>query len=108
MAKQILVFADESGNNSVDFTKQGTYFIVASIIIIDKERKYLDGSGGHPKKYFPTGKIKLSKVGDNHNRRLLILQELVKLNFNIYALITNKQKLYGEDFKYNEPFYNYL
>lgn len=39
MAKQILVFADESGNNSVDFTKQGTHFIVGSIIINEEEKK---------------------------------------------------------------------
>jgi hypothetical protein len=32
MEKEILAFADEYGNNSFDFTKQGTHFIVASIL----------------------------------------------------------------------------
>lgn len=109
MAKQILAFADESGNNSFDFTTQGTHFIVASIMINEAEKEDIETAlEGIRRKYFQTGEIKSSKVGDNHTRRLLILQEAAKLNFNVYALVTDKQKLYGEGFKYKEPFYKYL
>lgn len=109
MAKQILAFADEYGNNSFDFTSQGTHFIVASIVINEEEREAIETAlETIRKRYFQTGEIKSRKVGDDHRRRQLILQELVKLNFSIYALVTDKEKLYGEGFKYKEPFYKYL
>jgi hypothetical protein len=109
MARQLLAFADEYGNNSFDFTKQGTHFIVASVIINEDERQTIEaGIEEVRRRYFQTGEIKSKKVGDNHPRRLKILNELVKLNFNIYATVTDKQKLYGEGFKYKEAFYKYL
>ena len=109
MARQILAYADEYGNNSFDFTKQGTHFIVASVIINESEREEIEnGIEEIRRKYFQTGEIKSKKVADNHPRRLQILNDLVKLNFNIYALVTDKQKLYGEGFKYKEAFYKYL
>ena len=81
MARQILAFADEYGNNSFDFTKQGTHFIVASIIINEDEKESIEqGIEEVRKKYFQTGEIKSKKVADNHQRRLQILNDLVKLN----------------------------
>lgn len=109
MAKGILAFADEYGNNSFDFTKQGTHFIVVSIIINESEKESIESSLEEiRKKYFQTGEIKSKKVSDNHTRRLKILKELAQLNFNIYALVADKQKLYGEGFKHKESFYKYL
>lgn len=109
MAKQLLAFADEYGNNSFDFTKQGTHFIVASIIINEDEREEIEeGIEQIRRKYFQTGEIKSKKVADNHSRRLQILNDISKLNFNIYALVTDKQRLHGEGFKYKEVFYKYL
>lgn len=109
MEKGILAFADEYGNNSFDFTKQGTHFIVASIIIKEEHKLEIEESlEAIRKKYFQTGEIKSKKIADNHHRRLKILSEISKLNFNIYALVTDKQKLYGEGFKYKESFYKYL
>lgn len=109
MINQVLAFADEYGNNSFDFKSQGTHFIVASIIIKKEDQEALEqGLEIIRKKYFQTGEIKSNKVADNHTRRLIILQEIVKLNFNIYALVINKKKLFGEGFKYKDPFYKYL
>lgn len=109
MAKQILAYADEYGNNSFDFTKQGTHFIVASVIINQDEKEYIETEVENIRKqFFQKGEIKSQKVTDNHHRRLNVLNELVKLNFNIYALVVDKQKLYGEGFKYKESFYKYL
>ncbi|HYH15431.1 MAG TPA: DUF3800 domain-containing protein [Flavisolibacter sp.] len=108
MAKRIFAYADEYGNNSFDFTTQGTHFIVASVIINAEEKENLEQEiETIRKKYFQTGEIKSKKVGDNHQRRTLILKELAKLNFNIYALVVDKQKLFGEGFKYKEAFYKY-
>ncbi len=109
MSKKVLAFADEYGNNSFDFTSQGTHFIVASIIINESQEISLQNNLERiRKKYFQTGEIKSKKVGDKHIRRLKILKELAELDFNIYALVVDKQKLFGEGFKYKEPFYKYL
>lgn len=107
--KNIIAFADESGNNSFEFSTQGTHFIIASIILRkDKleETEALIEDIRH--RYFQTGEIKSSKVGDNHARRLKILQEIVKADFSIYAVVVNKKQLIGEGFRYKPLFYKFL
>lgn len=107
--KNIIAFADESGNNSFEFSTQGTHFIIASIILRkDKleETEALIEDIRH--RYFQTGEIKSNKVGDNHARRLKILQEIVKTDFSIYAVVVNKKQLIGEGFRYKPSFYKFL
>lgn len=107
--KQVIAFADEFGNNSFKFSTESTHFIIASIIVNyeDLEEFYVIVEKIRSK-YFQTGEIKSSKVKDNYKRRLLILDELVKLKFNIYSVVVDKTKLYGEGFKYKKSFYKYL
>ena len=109
MTKGVLSFADEYGNNSFDFTKQGTHFIVASIIIDESEKESIEASLELiRKKHFQTGEIKSQNVADNHKRRQLILNEILKLNFSIYAVVVDKQKLFSEGLKYKKSFYKFL
>ncbi|MEI6949891.1 DUF3800 domain-containing protein [Paraflavisolibacter sp. H34] len=109
MSKAILAYADEYGNNSFDFTTQGTHFIVAAVILKESEKESTEVSlEAIRKKYFHTGEIKSRKVGDNHAYRLQVLRELAGLNFNVYALVVDKEKLYGEGFRHKDPFYKYL
>jgi len=106
--ERILAFADEFGNNSFDFENQGSHFIIASVII--KSENYAGIKiklEEIRKKYFQTGEIKSQKVKGNYNRRLLILNELKELDFNIYAVIIDKRKLYGEGFKHKKSFYKF-
>ncbi|WP_426278594.1 DUF3800 domain-containing protein [Chryseobacterium sp. S-02] len=107
--KQVIAFADEFGNNSFKFSTESTHFIIASVIVNyeDLEEFYIEVEKIRSK-YFQTGEIKSSKVKDNHKRRLLILDELAKLKFNIYSVVVDKTKLYGDGFKYKKSFYKYL
>lgn len=107
--KNIIAFADESGNNSFEFSTQGTHFIVASVIL-KKERLEATEALVEDirKRYFQTGEIKSSKVGDNYSRRLKILQELMTADFSVYAVVVNKRQLVGEGFKYKPSFYKFL
>lgn len=107
--KQVIAFADEFGNNSFKFSTESTHFIIASVIVNyeDLEEFYIEVEKIRSK-YFQTGEIKSSKVKDNHKRRLLILDEFAKLKFNIYSVVVDKTKLYGEGFKYKKSFYKYL
>lgn len=107
--KKVIAFADEFGNNSFDFEHQGSHFIIASVIINEDHINDIHIKlEAIRKKFFQTGEIKSSKVKDNHNRRILILKELNKVDFSIYAVIIDKRKLYGEGFKYKQSFYKYL
>lgn len=105
----VIAFADEFGNNSFDFNNQSSHFIIASVLMntenletnnekIEKIRK----------KYFQTGEIKSNKVKGNHRRRKIILDSLQNIDFQIYAVIVDKTKLYGEGFKYKKSFYKFL
>lgn len=106
----ILGFADEWGNNSFDFEKQDTHFIIASILL--KEENDLSQIENTleqiRKKYFQTGEIKSNKVGSNHTRRMLILQEINKLEFSIFAVVVNKKELYSEGLTYKKSFYKFI
>ena len=107
--KKVIAYADEFGTNSFDLEKQSTHFIIASVIInldeletvnieLEKIRKH----------FFQTGELKSQKISNNHKRRELILNELNKINYSIYALVVDKRKLFGEGFKYKQSFYKYL
>jgi hypothetical protein len=105
----LIAFADEFGNNSFDFKEQGSHFIIASVIIKSEKIKEISRSLDLIRfKYFQKGEIKSSKIGQNHKRRKIILKEICKLDFTIYAVIVDKTKLYAEGFKYKQPFYKFL
>ena len=107
--KKVIAFADEFGNNSFDFKSQGSHFIIASVIINMEELDTINTQlESIRSKYFQTGEIKSNKVKGNHKRRILILNDLSKINFSVYAVVIDKSKLYGEGFKYKKSFYKYL
>lgn len=109
MAKGIQAFAAEYGNNSFDFTTQGTHFIVVAVIVKEAEKEGLERELEAVRgRYFGTGEIDTIEVGEYHSRRQVILEDLVKRNFYTYCLIVDKQKLFSDGFKYMEPFYKYL
>ncbi|WP_029292799.1 DUF3800 domain-containing protein [Chryseobacterium hispalense] len=107
--KQVIAFADEFGNNSFKFSTESTHFIAAAIIVnIEDLDEFYNGVENIRAKYFQTGEIKSSKIKDNHTRRKIILNEIVKLKFNVYSVVVDKTKLYGEGFKFKKSFYKYL
>lgn len=107
--KKVIAYADEFGTNSFDLEKQSTHFIIASVIInldeLDTVNIELEKIRKH---FFQTGELKSQKISNNHKRRELILNELNKINYSIYALVVDKRKLFGEGFKYKQSFYKYL
>ena len=79
-------FVDEFGAFGLDFDKIGcsSHFIITAIIVDANDLQLVaDGVEAVRKRYFQTGEIKSSKVGSNHKRRILILDELKKLPFHI-------------------------
>jgi|APLak6261690433_1056193.scaffolds.fasta_scaffold08082_1 hypothetical protein len=104
----IISFADEFGNNSFEFETQGSHFIVASILLKETELQKIENEVENIRKNnFQTGEIKSNKVATNHTRRIKILNELLELDFSIFAVIIDKRKLYGEGFNYKKSFYKF-
>lgn len=109
MQNKIVAFADEFGNNSFDFENQGSHFIIASVIVNEEKLESLrETLETIRKRYFQTGEIKSRSVASNARRRKIILNELIKLDFSIYAVIVDKRKLYSEGFQYKQSFYKFL
>lgn len=109
MTDKLIAYADEFGNNSFDFERQGSHFIVATVIIKESQKvKLASELEIIRKKHFQTGEIKSSKVSGNHSRRVRILKELLALDFTIYAVIVDKRGLFGEGFQYKPSFYKFL
>ncbi|MEB4760187.1 DUF3800 domain-containing protein [Chryseobacterium indologenes] len=110
MDENLIAFADESGNNSFNFREQGSHFIVATVIAkkgnLDKIKRGIDEI--RKKHKFQTGEIKSSGVAGNYKRRIAILQDLVKLDIFVYAIVVDKTKLSGEGFQFKKSFYKFL
>lgn len=109
--KDQVAYIDEFGDSSFNFEKPdvSSHFIVTAVVIDqDLESSLEQEIEIIRSKYFQTGEMKSSKVGDNDERRLLILNELSKINFKIYAVVVNKQNLYGQGFRYKQSFYKKL
>ena len=99
------VFTDESG--SVNLNDPNPYYWVVAIIMPDSVLSAnivsLDNIAS---RFFSGGIIKSSNVGNNHKRRLEILQEIVSLDFQFAFLLVNKKKLNPESgYRFKPSFY---
>ena len=105
----LIAYADEFGNNSFDFKEQGSHFIIASVILKPEKVNEISKSLEIIRsKYFQQSEIKSNKIAANHKRRKIILKEVCKLDFTIYAVIVEKNKLYSEGVRYKQSFYKFL
>lgn len=89
-------FIDESGNYGFNFQSEGnsTHFIITAVIVDKNKLPDLEKAVEDlRKKYFQSGEMKSSKVGNNDVRRLKILQDLRSLDFYILSLVVNKKKI---------------
>jgi biotin operon repressor len=110
MPQNITAFADEFGNSSFDFTRQGSHFIIATIICKNDllEKLKIDIDEIRRKHNFQTGEMKSSGVAQNHARRKRIIEDIAQLDISIYAVIVDKRELFGKGFSIKRSFYKYL
>lgn len=112
MNKRIYAFTDEAGNHGFDFSKKdlSTHFIVTSILIeedkIDEVERQVDIVR---KKYFQKGEMKSSSVGKNHKRRCIILDQLLEIDFKIFAVVVDKRGIdTSSGLQYKKSFYKFI
>lgn len=112
--KHTLAFIDESGNTDLDTSKTDVskYFIICAVIVDEDKFDILSENVENiRKKYFQTGEIKSSKVRDRdgHARRIKILESIIKLDFNFYAVAVEKDALKRDSgFQYKRSFLKFI
>lgn len=96
-----VAYIDESGNHDLDVTKAGvsSYFIVCAIIVnADANELFINDADKIRERHFGTSEMKSSKVRakEEHKRRIKILDDLISLDFNFYALAVDKGSIYKD------------
>lgn len=111
MQKRVYAYTDESGNHGFNFSQSdiSTHFIVTSILVGEDNRELLETEmEAIRKKYFQTGEIKSSSVGKNHKRRCSILNQILKLDFKIFAVVIDKREIDADSgLQYKQTFYKF-
>ncbi len=93
---QVYAFIDEYGNHDLETNKIGasTYFVIAAILVQKNElNKLISSIEGIRKRYFQTGEMKSSGVGNNHKRRITILKAFENIDFKYYSLVVDKERI---------------
>jgi len=112
MDTETLAYIDETGNTDLETFKDGAsnYFIVSAIIVSkDKKQELEEKTDALRLKYFQTGEIKSSGVGNNNQRRTKILAAVNELNFKFYAICVDKEKIYKDSgLQYKKSFLKYI
>lgn len=106
-----IAYLDEFGTNELDTSKEGvtTHFIVTAVLINASDYSEVERAIEQIRiKYFQKGEIKSSKVGNDDNRRIKVLTELLRVNFHIYALIVDKKELKSKGLAYKKTFYKFI
>ncbi|MBK8398533.1 MAG: DUF3800 domain-containing protein [Leptospiraceae bacterium] len=104
-------YFDESGNSGLDFTKKevSSHFILAGILVNEMNLEKLEALSRQISiTHFQGSEIKSSKVGDNDNRRLKILEEILTGDYFIYAIVFDKRKIFSKGLRYKKSFYKYF
>ena len=108
----IVAYIDEYGAFGFKFDKPhvSSHFIITATIINENDIPSVTETINRIKqKYFQKGEIKSSKIGRNHNKRKIILDELIKLPFRLFILVVDKKLIYPQSgLRFKKSFYKYL
>lgn len=108
----LYAFCDEFGAFGFDFEKDNvsSHFIIAAIIVEEECLDLVQQEAERIRqRFFQSGEMKSSNVGNNHKRRRLILEQLKELPFKIYLFVADKRKICEESgLRYKTSFYKFL
>lgn len=105
-------FVNDSGNYGFKFDQYGisTHFIVTALLVNETKINPLsDEIDAVYRKYFQTDEMEFSSIDLNHKRRLEILDELMKCEFQIFSVVVDKQMLLKDNGHMSkESFYKFI
>ncbi|WP_221391971.1 DUF3800 domain-containing protein [Dyadobacter sp. NIV53] len=106
-----IAFLEQWGNNGMEFVKKGvsTHFVLTALILhknhIQEAKRILKAIQN---KHFQSGVIDSDLVANDHIKRKLILEDLLEVPFQIFALVVDKRQLVGEGLRYKGSFYKFI
>lgn len=107
----MLVFVDESGDSGLKIGEGSTsHFVVALVVFEDNE----EAEAADQRISLLRRELRLHPGFEFHfNKchpgiRKAFLNAITPYNFFYFGIVINKAKLYGEGFRYQEPFYKYV
>jgi hypothetical protein len=88
-------FIDEFGTASLAVQKDGvtTYFIVTAILVREDLQGVLASAEDIRSKFFQSGEMKSSGVGDDDSRRINILERICQLPIKTYTIAIDKRSI---------------
>jgi hypothetical protein len=89
-------FIDEFGNYGFDFDEKNvsTHLIIVSILVKGSDKEIVEQEMEKVRqKYFLTEEMKSSKIENNDNLRIQILNDIKDLPFHVYAYVIDKRKI---------------
>lgn len=109
---QTYAFIDEFGNHDLETIKEGAsnFFILVAVLVPEEGLKDLEYQAEEVRKrYFQTGEMKSSGIGNNHKRRISILNAISDLGFKFYSLVVDKDRINKDSgLQYKKSFLKYL
>ncbi|GAB3901345.1 DUF3800 domain-containing protein [Spirosoma agri] len=114
-----IAYLAEWGDNGLDFTPPGrrsdqsgpvsTHFIVTAITLRKEQLHEAESQvEAVRQRFFQTGAIESASVGSDDKLRRSILEQLLTVPFQIFALVVDKRELRGEGFYHKSSFYKFL
>ena len=109
----LYAFVDESGDNGLDFSKEGTskFFVVTAVLVKQEDLSDFEAKIDEriKKRHFQGSEIKSSNIGNEDHRRLRALADLLDAPFRVYSLVIDKRRLNRDSgLQYKGSFYKNL
>ena len=105
-------YVDEYGAFGFKFEDPGctASMILTAILVDDKDVSNIEKAAEEvSKKYFGDGEMKSKSIGKNHQRRLRILNDIVKMPFKAYVFVIDKTKIFDNcGPRYKPTFYKFF
>ncbi|MGL5647791.1 MAG: hypothetical protein ACRDDY_08065 [Clostridium sp.] len=110
--KKMIGFIDEIGSYGFDFEQEtvSSHFILSCIVVEEEKRNDMEEKIKKIReKYFLTDEMKLFEIEGDRKKRLSVLNELVDLDFKVFTLIIDKEKICEENgLRYRNSFIKFL
>lgn len=107
----MLVFIDESGDTGMKLDKGSSRFFIITVLFFEDDEEALKcdlkineirktlGLKNEYEFHFSEASKRVKEV---------FIESIIKYNFFYITMVINKEALYGEGFKYKDPFYKYV
>jgi hypothetical protein len=108
--ERLSVFVDESGDEHLNIASGASKsYVLAAVIIKDEMLQSVTAAADLVRRrYFQAGEMKSSGIGNNAQRRKVVLQALSELDFHVVAFCVPKQQLGAESpFRFRSVFLKY-